>query len=52
MHGNKTIGRNGLTEAESGTVHMLRQSLKKKSPIIDDWGAMEGAAETGGRRAR
>jgi len=31
---------------------MLRQSLKKKSPIIDNWGAMEGAARMGGRRVR
>lgn len=30
VHGNKTTGRNGSTEAESGTVHVLRQSLKKK----------------------
>jgi len=53
LYRNKTTGRNGLTEAESGTVHMLRRSLKeKKSLTIDDWGAMEGAAKTDGRRAR
>jgi hypothetical protein len=55
IYRNKTVGRNGLTEAELGTVHVLRQSLKKKkkkSLIIDDWGAIEGAAGIGGRRAR
>ena len=31
---------------------MLQQSFKKKSLIIDDWGAMEGVAGTGGRKAR
>jgi len=46
LHENKTTGRNRSTEAASGTVHVLRQSLKKKSLTIDDWGAMEGAAGT------
>jgi len=52
MYRNKIIGRNGLIEAELGIVYMLRQSFKKKSLIIDDWGVIEGAAGTGGRRAR
>ena len=33
-------------------MYVLRQSLKKKSLIIDDWGAIEGAAGIGRRRAR
>ena len=28
-------------------MHILQQSLKKKSLTIDDWGAMEGAAKRG-----
>jgi len=53
VHRNKTIGRNRLTEPELGIVYILRRSLKeKKSLIIDNWGAMEGAAGTDGRRAR
>ena len=39
-------------EVELGIVYILWQSLKKKSLIIDDWGAIEGAARTGGRRVR
>jgi len=52
IYKNKTIGRNRLTEVELGIVHILRQSLKKKSLIIDDWGAIEGAVRMDGRRAR
>ena len=51
MHRNKIIGRSGLTEAELGIVYVLWQSLKKKSLIIDNWGAIKGAARMGGRRA-
>jgi hypothetical protein len=53
IHRNKTTGRNRLMEVELGIVHILQQSLKKKKSLtINDWGAMEGAAKTDGRRAR
>ena len=39
-------------EAKLGIVYILRQSLKKKSFIIDDWGVIKEAARIDGKRAK
>ena len=52
MHKNKTIGRDRLIEGESRDSTCAAAEFEKKSLTIDNWGAMEGAARTDGRKAR